>query len=91
MRTYFDNKPSIDMRGELTDWGSTLEVALWDAGKGFCLHLTYEERYELDREYRKSLVPALSQFEEDQFLNEYHGLFLPLQHYIRSKPEQMDR
>ncbi len=61
----------------------TFEVELWEKGKGFILDLTHEYEYELDEFKRESLVPALSRYEEDDFLDAYYELFGPLNHFIR--------
>ena len=83
LRLYFRNLPSIEMDSFIIDHGSTLEVELWEKGKGFSLHLTYENAYELDTDFCASLVPALSRYSEDEFLDQYYYLFYPLKHYVR--------
>jgi hypothetical protein len=83
LRPYFRNLPSIEMDSIIIDHGSILEVELWEKEKGFSLHLTYENAYELDTDFRASLVPALSRYSEDEFLDQYYYLFYPLKHYVR--------
>ena len=83
IRSYYENKPSIDMDSHLADSGVSLEVDLWERGKGFSLHLTYEHAYELDKACHDSLVPALSHYEEDGYLDQYYPLFEPLNHYTK--------
>ena len=46
-----------------------LVVELWEAGKGFELHLTFESGYVLDIQHRDSLVAGISRFEGDDFLD----------------------
>jgi len=87
-RPYCGNPPSIHMDSYLRDFGATLEVDLWEKGRGFSLHLTYEYTYELDKDRRDSLVPALSRHEEDAFLDQHYHLFQPLKHYTRRDVEQ---
>ncbi len=77
------------MDSYLTEYGVTLEVELREIGKGFCLHLTYEYAYELDKDCRDSLVPALSHYEEDACLDQYYHLFDPLKHYTRRNTERV--
>lgn len=77
------------MYSYLTDCGATIEVDLWERGKGFSLHLTYEHAYELDKAYRDSLVPALSRYEEDSYLDQYYQLFEPLNLYTKKDAEQV--
>jgi len=83
-RPYYDDLPSTNMVAELSDCESSLEVELWCQDKGFTLHLTYEQSYDLDNEQRNSLVPTLSRYECDDFLDQYFLLFGHLGHYIRS-------
>jgi hypothetical protein len=83
LRLYCGNSPSLEMDSYLTEHGETLKVELWEKEKGFCLHLTYEYAYELDKDHRDSLVPALSRYAEDAFLDQYYHLFEPLEHYTR--------
>ena len=82
-RLYYSDLPSMKMKARLVEWGSTLEVELWKSGKGFSLCLTYEHAYELDEHLREALVPALSRYEEDDYLDQYYELFYPLEHYVR--------
>ena len=82
-RPYYDDLPSTNMVAELSDCESSLEVELWSQDKGFTLHLTYEYSYDLDKEHRDSLVPALSRYESDDLLDQYFSLFGHLRHYVR--------
>jgi hypothetical protein len=45
IRSYYENQPTIGMYFYLTDCGATIEVGLWERGKGVSLHLTYEHAY----------------------------------------------
>ena len=89
IRSYWEDKPSIGMYSYLTDCGATIEVDLWERGKGFSLHLTYEHAYELDKARRDSLVPALSRYEEDSYLDQYYQLFEPLKLYTKKDADQV--
>ena len=64
-----------------------LVVELWEEGKGFELHLTFEVAYILDIQHRDSLVPGISRFEEDDFLEKYYHYFEPLKHYLKTGTE----
>ena len=55
---------------------------LWEEGKGFILHLEYD--YVLDSEPREALVPAISRYGRDHFLDAYYLLFGPLDHFVRT-------
>lgn len=88
VRPYCGDLPSTSMHASLRDYGSTIEVELWRPGKGFTLHLTYEYTYELDKEHRDSLIPALSRYEEDEFLDQYYSLFGRLRHYTKTSAGQ---
>ena len=68
------------------DYNEIFEVDLWKEGKGFILDLTHEYDYELDPERREALVPALSRYERDRFLDECYSLFGPLDHFVRAIP-----
>ena len=83
-RPYYDGRPSTDMEARVRDYGSTLQVNLWTSGKGFELHLTFENSYQLDERRRSSLVPALTWREEDTTLDEYCNLFGRLKHFTRA-------
>jgi len=89
IRSYYENKPSIDMYSYLADCGATIKVDLWGKGRGFSLHLTYEHAYELDKGCRDSLVPSLSRYEGDSYLDQYYRLFEPLKHYTKGGAEQV--
>jgi hypothetical protein len=65
------------------DYDGFFEVELWDEGKGFILELSHEHEYELDESRREALVPAISRFERDHFLDEFYPLFGPLAHFVR--------
>ena len=79
---------SIDMIAKYRPAESPeLVVELWEEGKGFELHLTFELGYMLDIQHRDSLVPGISRFEEDDFLHEYYHYFEPLKHYLKTGPE----
>jgi len=89
IRHWCDEKPSIDMIAKYRPGeGPDLVVELWEVGKGFKLHLSFEFEYMLDKLHRDSLVPALSRYEEDGFLDEYYHYFEPLKHYIKREAEQ---
>ena len=87
-RPYLDGLPTANMRARVRDYGRTMEVDLWSRGRGFTLHLTYEPGYELDDEFRDSLVPGLSRRSSDDSVEQYNGLFMPLEHYTRIGAEQ---
>jgi hypothetical protein len=64
--------------------GAGLEVDLCRKRRGFTLHLTFEAQYELDHNKQDALVPGLSRYTEDDFLEQYYYLFEPLRHYTRT-------
>ena len=83
LRPYFSNKPTTKMSANYDDYNGTFIVELWKEGKGFYLHLDYEYTYLLDKLKRDSLVPGISRYEEDDFLDEYYHLFGNLKHYTK--------
>jgi hypothetical protein len=84
-RPYMRGAPAMEMIAYYDDYKGIFEVDLWEEGKGFILELTHEYDYELDLERREALVPALSRYERDRFLDESHSLFGPLDHFVRGK------
>ena len=85
LRPWYDKKPTVDMIAKYSPAESpALVVELWEKGKGFELHLTFESGYILDIQHRDSLVAGLSRFEEDDFLDEYYHYFVPLSHYLKT-------
>ena len=82
-RPYADNKLSIDMHADLDFHETSVEVELWEKGKGFMLCL-------IDNEYKQKaeeLGVAISRYEDNkyQFLENYYHLFEPLSSYKRVK------
>jgi len=79
-REYFNNSETIDMHAELDYYGSSIEVELWEKGKGFHLCLIYDF-IDLRHEPGYYLAPGLSRNYEDDFLDKYYHLFEPLDYY----------
>jgi len=74
----------------MKEHGRPLRRLLWSFRSGivgewdiFILHLSHEYDYDLDPERQESLVPALSQYQQDHFLEEYYSRFGPLDHFVR--------
>ena len=82
-RPYFNNKPTVDMPASYDEYNGYFKIELWKDKIGFELELVYEAEYELDQFNRESIIPALSRNENDQFLDEYTGLFGNLKHYTK--------
>ena len=79
VREYHNNLETIDMHAELDYYGSSVEVELWEKGKGFHLCLLYNFiDLKVDSGY---LAPGISRYEEDNFLDKYYYLFEPLDYY----------
>ena len=82
IREYYDNNESIDMFAELDFYESSLEVELWEKGKGFQLSLLYNWMdYRIEPGYR--LAPGLIQNADDNLSENYGYLFMPLEYYER--------
>lgn len=80
VREYYNNLESIDMHAELDYYESSIEVELWEKGKGFHLCLLYDFiNLKVDSGYY--LAPGISRYEEDDFLDKYYHLFEPLDYY----------
>lgn len=83
-RAYMGGAPSMKMIAHYDDYNEDFRVDLWEEGKGFILHLEHEYDYVLDSAgHREALVPAISRYEGDRFLDAYYSLFGPLDHFIR--------
>jgi hypothetical protein len=53
--------------------------------------LDHEYGYVLDPEQREALVPAISRYERDRFLDAYYSLFGPLDHFVRRLAPRLRR
>ncbi|HZA54238.1 MAG TPA: hypothetical protein VE616_08315 [Candidatus Udaeobacter sp.] len=84
-RPWCEEEPTVNMNAKYNPQeGAGLEVDLWGTRRGFTLHLSFEAQYELDQNKQDALVPGLSRYTEDDFLDQYYYLFEPLRHYIRT-------
>lgn len=84
-RPWCAGKLSVDMVAKYRpEEGPEIAVELWEEGRGFLLHLSFESAYILDESERNALVPALSRYEEDHFLDQNYLYFEPLKHYTAS-------
>lgn len=82
-RPYANGEPSLKMPTTYNEDEYVIEVELWGKDKGYNLCLWHEPAYELDPERQEALVPGLSKYEADSFLNKYDYLFGTLKHYRR--------
>jgi hypothetical protein len=81
IREYYGNKKSTDMEGKLDYYESSLEIDLWEKGKGFQLVLLYDQ---IDLDNGKTaicLAPGLSQYLNSNLTEQYGHLFYPLEYY----------
>ncbi|MBI2297170.1 MAG: hypothetical protein HYU76_14295 [Betaproteobacteria bacterium] len=86
LRPWHHDEPTVDMLGSYQpEEGAELLVELGKLGGGFMLHLDFQPAYTLDPRGRDALVPALSRYEGDTFLDQYHWFFDPLKHYTRCR------
>ena len=85
-RPYLEDKPSVNMPATYDDYVGTMTVQLWREKSGFTFELLHEPAHKLDEFQREALVPTLSRYEEDSFLDQYRDLFGQLQHYTRCVP-----
>ena len=84
VRPCMGGAPSMKMIAHYDDYNEDFRVDLWEESKGFILHLDHEYGYVLDPEQREALVPAISRYERDRFLDAYYSLFGPLDHFVRT-------
>ena len=83
-RPYMGGTPSVKMIAHYEDYNEDFRVDLWKDGKWLILHLDREYDYVLDSEQRAVLVPSISRYERDRFLDAYYSLFGPLDHFVRT-------
>jgi hypothetical protein len=62
--------PSVRMPAHYDDYNGDFEVELWAEGSGYTLVLTHEYDYELDERRREALVPGISRYTRDHFLDQ---------------------
>ena len=88
LRPFYENRPTTSMPAHLDEYERTLVVQLWKKNREFTMHLTYEWKYQLDPEQRNALVPGISWWQDDDFLQQYYHIFGDLKHYVRKDAEQ---
>lgn len=88
-RAYADNKLSIDMDAELDFYETSVEIELWEKGKGFHLCLTDDDYLTKAEE----LSVGISRYSGDEykFLEKYYYLFEPISSYKRKKENKEGR
>lgn len=84
IREYFENKESIDMHAELDFYKSSLEVELWEKGKGFQLSLLYDW-IDFKNESGYYLAPGITEYLDSNLTEQYGHLFMPLGYYKKTK------
>ncbi|MFW9929419.1 MAG: hypothetical protein ACFFD1_08515 [Candidatus Thorarchaeota archaeon] len=87
LKPYDNNNPTTQMYATLADYGSSINVDLWQKGKRFYLNLYHHYSYDLDKLYREALSPSINRNSKDDFLDKYFSLFFPLDHYVRINDE----
>ncbi len=80
IREYLNGKESVDIYAELDYYESSLEVELWERGKGFQLSLLYDW-INLKKNPGYKLAPGLIQNMGDNSTEKYGYLFEPLEYY----------
>ena len=60
------------------------DVQLWELEKDFCLNLHYDNS-NFDDESEEMLVPSLTRYEKDNFLDSHYDLFGGLSTYKKEK------
>ena len=90
-RPYMGGALSLELAAYYDDYDGVFEVDLWGHNKGFTLHLDHEEAYELDEHRREALVPGISRYERDHFLDEFYPLFGRLEQFVRERNPESGR
>ena len=83
-REYFNYSESINMHAELDYYETSIEVELWEKGRGFHLCLLYDD-LDVNTKCGFRLAPGISRNEEDEFLDQYYHLFEPLDYYEKAE------
>jgi hypothetical protein len=89
-RPYMHGNPTVRMVARYEEYYGSFEVDLWLPRKGFSLHLDHEYDYDLGEYRREALVPDISRYKRERFLDEYYPLFGPLQHFVREENAEPD-
>ena len=86
-RPYWDGKPMIGMPADYDDYSGAFIVHLWEPGLGFSLHLEHHSPGQWVYADEEVLSPAISQNEEDAFLDPFKSLLGKLRDYKRMKTQ----
>ena len=82
IREYFENKESVELHAELDYYKSSLEVELWEKGKGFQLLLLFDWiNYKNESGYY--LAPGITEYFDSNLIKQFGHLFMPLEYYKR--------
>jgi len=82
IREYFENKESVELHAELDYYKSSLEVELWEKGKGFQLLLLFDWiNYKNVSGYY--LAPGITEYFDSNLIKQFGHLFMPLEYYKR--------
>lgn len=85
-RPWFDNKVAVNLEAYyLPSESPELVIELWEAGSGFCFHLLHENNLVANGKYQDALIPSISRYEEDTFLDKYYSNFGPLHSFVKSE------
>ena len=88
-RPWFKNKPTFDMTGHYNPIESPeLVVDLADPDSGFCLNLLYEDYLAINGIVQAALVPSISRYEEDAFLDQYYVMLGSLNTYTKCEKQK---
>jgi hypothetical protein len=82
IREYFENKESIELHAELDYYESSLEVELWEKGKGFQLLLLFDW-INYKNESGFYLAPGITEYFDSNLIKQFGHLFMPLEYYKR--------
>jgi hypothetical protein len=82
-RPFFGNKESIDMYAELDVYETSLEVRLSTNEKGFFLVLLHDWMVFRNNSSGYCLAPGITSSEDDDYIDRYGDLFMPLDNYKR--------
>ncbi len=84
IRPYYENKPALQMPASYDEYHGEFVIELWKHGKGFNLDLTYLDDFVLKKQKIEELVPAISRYEKDHFLDKYYKIFGNLKNFQKN-------
>jgi len=84
IRPYYGDKPTIQMPASYDEYDGEFIIELWETGKGFELDLSYLNDFALNHQNEETLIPAITRYEKDHFLDKHYKLFGNLKNFTKT-------